>query len=277
MSAVEITTTGIVRDLPETEYHAHPALSSSGARKLLPPSCPAVFAWERDNPPEPKAVFDLGSAAHKLVLGAGLPIRVIDAKDWRTKAAQEQRDAARACDEIPLLTHEHETVRGMAAALGCHPVARQLFEDGTPEVSLFWRDGRSGVECRARADWFTTNALGEPVIVDYKTCASADPRAVARSVASYGYNVQQAWYVEGAVATGLAEDPGFLFVFQEKSPPYPVTVVALDREAVRVGTVRARRARSIYAECVASGEWPGYSDEVVRLSLPIWAQEGDAA
>lgn len=262
---------GVVEDMPEVEYHAHPALSSSGARKLLPPSCPAIFDHERHNPPEPKAVFDLGSAAHKLVLGAGQPIRVIDAPDWRTKAAQAERAAAREADEIPLLTHEHEQVKAMAAALGLHPVARQLFREGTAELSLFWRDDRSGVECRARFDWLTENAIGDAVVVDYKTCASADPRHIARSVASFGYHVQQAWYMDAARATGVADDPGFLFVCQEKSPPYVVTVASLDREAVEHGAHLARRARSIFAECEATGEWPIYSDDVVRVSVPSWA------
>ena len=267
------TSEAVQPDLPETEYHAHPALSSSGARKLLPPSCPAVFDYERRNPPPGKSVFDIGSAAHKLVLGAGMAIRVVDAKDWRTKAAQEQRDAAREAGEIPVLTHEYELVRGMADAIGLHPVAGQLFTEGTPELSIFWRDGRSGVDCRARLDWLTTNVLGEPVVVDYKTCASADPRAIARSVASYGYCVQERWYVEGAKAVGLADDPGFLFVFQEKTPPYLVSVIALDDNARRLGARLSRRARAIYAECVESDCWPGYSDQVEQVSLPAWAEE----
>ena len=31
----------LIPSMPEVEYHAHPALSSTGARKLLPPSTPA--------------------------------------------------------------------------------------------------------------------------------------------------------------------------------------------------------------------------------------------
>ena len=267
------TLDAIQYDLDEASYHAHSALSSSGARKLLPPSCPATFDWERRNPPASKPVFDLGSAAHKLVLGAGPDIRIVDASDWRTKAAKEARDEAYEDGHIPVLTHEYEQVRGMADALGSHPVAAQLFDNGKPEVSLFWRDDRSGVECRARLDWLTENILGEPCIVDYKTCASASPQTIARSIASYGYHQQASWYLDGAETTGVAEDPGFLFVFQEKTPPYPVSVIALDREAMRVGHARNRRARSVFAQCMATGEWPGHADEVVGVSLPVWAQE----
>ena len=52
----------VVENMPEAEYHAHPALSSTGARRLLPPSCPALFAYEREHPPQPKAAFEHGRA-----------------------------------------------------------------------------------------------------------------------------------------------------------------------------------------------------------------------
>ena len=101
---------GVLDDLPDPEYHAHPALSSSGARKLLPPSCPARFKWERDNPPPSRPALDIGSAAHKQVLGVGADIVVVEADDWKTKAAQETRKAAYAAVQIPLLRYEKQMV-----------------------------------------------------------------------------------------------------------------------------------------------------------------------
>ncbi len=71
-----------VYDIPEGAYFADPALSCSGAKLLLPPSCPALFRYRQDHP-EHKDVFDFGSAAHKMVLGAGPPIALVDAPDWR--------------------------------------------------------------------------------------------------------------------------------------------------------------------------------------------------
>src|SRR5215469_11135399 len=112
-----ITEPGIY-EIDEATYHGDPvpggSLSSSGARKLLPPSCPAKFAWERENPPEPTKALDLGTAAHSLVLGIGKPLAWIDAEDWRTKAAKEWRDAARAEGSVPLLLHEFNQVDAMA-------------------------------------------------------------------------------------------------------------------------------------------------------------------
>lgn len=264
----------VVEDLDEAEYHAHAALSVSGAKKLLAPSCPARFKWERDNPPAPKAVFDIGHAAHAAVLGVGADVVVVDAANWMTKAAKEARDQAYADGKTPLLAADAAAVEGMAAALRAHPKASALLDPdhGTPEVSLFWTDVASTVQRRARLDWLPATDGGRLTIVDYKTCASAEPGKVRKAVADFGYHMQHAWYVDGAHAVGLAEDVGFRFVFQEKTPPYLITVVELDAEAVRVGRARNDEALRVFAECTEWDTWPGYADDVQVLSLPPWAQ-----
>lgn len=257
----------------EAAYHAHPALSSSGARKLLPPSCPALFKWERDHGQAHRAVFDFGHAAHALALGVGAEIVTVDAEDWRTKAAKEARDAAYAEGKTPLLAAERAQVEGMAAALLEHPIASALFdpERGKPEQSLFWMDERHEVWRRARLDWLPDVVNDRIIITDYKTTACAEPRAVAKSMASYGYHAQAAWYVDAVHALGLAEHVGFVLLCQEKTPPYLVTVAEPDQVALRVGRALNDRALEVYADCLAHDYWPGYTDGVEVVSLPAWA------
>lgn len=256
-----------VYDLDEDEYHAHPALSSSGARALLPPSCPAIFHHERENGRPPKREFDLGHAAHKLVLGVGPELHVVGADNYRTNAVKQERDEAYARGAVPLIPEEFDTVQAMAAALRRHKRADDLFADGgVAEQSLFWRDPETGVPCRARPDWMTPQR-----IVDYKTTVSAEPGAVAKSASNYGYHIQQAFYTAGAAALDLVpEDVEFLFVFQSKTPPYLVTVVEWDQPALRIGYERMRLALEIFRDCSESGVWPGYSDDIETISLPSW-------
>jgi hypothetical protein len=263
-----------VDDLPDPEYHAHPAFSSTGAREILPPSCPALFLHRRDNPVT-KPVFDLGKAAHRLVLGVGAELVVIDAPDWRTKAAREARDEAIAAGQVPLLPDDHTVVERMAAALRAHPQAGPLLAlPGVPERSLFWTDPDTGVECRARTDLMLNPAPGRrDVILDYKTARSADPATFGRTVAEYGFHQQQAWYLDAARANGLVgDDAVFLFVVQEKTPPFLVSVIELDAVAARIGRERNARARAVYAECTQTGSWPGYAADVAVASLPRWAE-----
>lgn len=273
-----ITEPGVYDGLDVDVYHADPvpggSLSSSGAKKLLPPGCPARFRYERDNPPEPKPHFTLGHAAHKLVLGAGADIEVIDADSFRTKAAQQQRNDAHADGRIPLLTAEYDQVQEMAAAIRAHPIARHLFnpDAGKPEQSLFWIDERSGIWRRARVDWLPNRGDGRMLVPDYKTARTADPGQLPRDAYNFGYYQQAAWYLDGIEALGVADEAVFLFVFQEKDPPYLVTVAEFDPTALRIGRERNRQAIDIYAGCVASGEWPGYATDVQLLSLPGWAE-----
>lgn len=274
-----ITEPGIY-DLPAHVYHADPvpggSLSSSGARKLLRPSCPALFRHWLDFGQEPQPEFDLGHAAHREVLGVGEPIHVIDAGDYRTKDARAQRDAAHADGRVPILAHEYERVRAMAAALREHPIAGAIFQpdQGRPEQSIIWTDPRTGVWRRAMLDWLPHPAEGRRLIItDYKTCASAEPDAISRSLHHYGYYQQAAWYLDAVGAAGLAsrDDAAFVLVCQEKTPPYLVTVGQPDPEALAWGDRLNAKAIDTYATCRATGRWPGYAEDVISVSLPTWA------
>jgi hypothetical protein len=270
---------GVVDDLPDDQYHAQGALSSSGARTLLKPGGPAIYAWRRAHPEPHKSAYDLGHAAHLQVLGAGPKVVVVDAADWRTKAAKEQREAAYAEGAVPLLREQYWGVREMASALASHPLAGPLLnpDHGVAEQSLFWTDPATGVPCRARIDWRTQLADGRTVVVDYKTTHSAAPDALARAVAEYGYHTQGAFYLDGARTLGLADDDAvFLLIAQEKTPPYLASVRQLDAAAMRIGHADARRAREMWRDCTAAGTWPGYPVEVEFLSLPPWFENQHA-
>lgn len=268
-----------VYDIPEETYHRDPvpcgSLSSTGARKLLT-SCPAVFMHEQLNPPASSDDFDFGKAAHRLVLGVGPDIIVVDAKDWRTAAAKAKRKDAQEKGQVPILAADWRTVQDMAAALRQHPIASVVLspERGDAEQTLIWPDGQTGVWRRARLDFLPASTPGRMVVADYKTTRSAHPDAIQKSVAQYGYHQQHAWYVDGVRALGLATEVAMLFVFQEKTAPYLVTVVELASTAVRVGRDRNQRALEIYRDCVKSGQWPAYTDEIAYISLPAWAERG---
>lgn len=255
-----------VREILAEEYHRHPSLSSTGARRLMPPSCPALFKWEQDHPVD-KWEFDLGRAAHKIVLGddLGEDIKIVDAPDWRTKAAREARDDARCNKITPVLRKEYDQVLEMARVIGQHPLASRLLdpEGGKPEQSLFWVDEQTGVPCRCRIDWLRSQRRGRMIIVDYKTADSAERSKFARSAMNFGYHQQHAWYVDGVAAVGLDPDPAFLFIVQEREAPYLVNVIELEPEDVEIGRHLNRQALEIYADCIRTGRWPSYSENAV--------------
>lgn len=282
---VDLITRPGVYQMNADAYHADPvaggSLSRSGATKLLPPSCPALFRYDQDHAETASKVFDYGSAAHMLVLGAGPEIVIVEADNWRHKVDQEAAKDARAAGRIPLLPKEAEPMYAMAAALKAHPIAGPMFAPGTgrAEQSLIWPDQVTGVWCRSRLDWlpYADPSTGRLIIPEYKTAATASPTELPRPAHQYGYHIQAWWYEEAVRALGLSPAPQLAFVFQEKTPPYLVSVMCPTDTMRNLGGLLGRRAMATFAECMASGVWPGYSDEVEWLPLPGWveAQWGD--
>ena len=254
--------------ISDVDYHGdRTTLSSTGARKLL--ACPARFRWDRDNEQPTSKAFEFGKLAHRLVLGEGSPIQVVDAENWMTKAAKELRDIARGNGVTPVLRADYDQARSLRDSVMAHPIAAAIFADGIAERSGYWRDEPTDIGLKFRPDWLT-DFLGRPTCVDLKTTISADPDDFARSVAKYGYHAQAAWYLDGLAANGI-NDAAFLFVAVEKTPPYPVAVIELDDEALAEGRRLNRRAIDLYDRCTRADDWPAYGDLIHTMSLPMWA------
>lgn len=261
---------GFIDDMPDVEYHARPELSSTGARRIL--DSPARFRWEQVHRVESVA-FDVGHAAHAKILGKGprvIPIpdeHLTPSGNVSTKAAtglwlEEQR----AAGLVPIAPADARRVDAMAEAVLAHRGARTILEqpDARPEVSAFATDPETGVECRARFD------LLAAIAADVKTTrGSASAIGFGRESAQHGYPIQEAHYLDVAEwITG--ERLPMRFVVVEKAAPYLVAVHELDEVTRLVARDLAAKARRIYAECMATGEWPGYPDEVLTPYIPGW-------
>lgn len=271
VSLCKTAPTAGVYTMPEAEYFANPALSCSGAKLLLPPSCPAKYKFALTHPQPPRDVFDFGHAAHKLVLGEGAEIGIVIADDWRSKAARDQRDEYRAKGVTPMLHGDYQRAQAMADAVLTDPIAGPLFTNGKPEQSIKWTDERTGTPLRARVDWLP-DAGGEMTIVDLKTCRSADPNSISRAMVTYGYALQAAWYTTAIEAIHPLARVRFAFVFVEKQEPHLITVAMPDALALQLGREQMREAIDIYRKCQANDRWPSYADEAVVVSLPAWAE-----
>lgn len=267
-----------VYDIRHDDYHRDPvpggSLSNSEAKWLLEPGCPARFRWEKDHVRPPKREFDIGTAAHTLVLGTGPELVRVEADNWRTDRAKAAAAEARERGAVPLLPAEYAMVNDMAAALRRHPGARALFDPdrGEPERSLFWTDPATGVMRRSRLDHFPYPHHGRMLLADYKTCTSAAIEAVRKVLHNLGYHRQGATYLDGAQALGRAgADAQYLLVFQEKTAPYLVRIFYLNPMALAIARDLNARALELYAECAAADHWPGW-EETEPLGVPGWVE-----
>lgn len=273
-----------VYEIDEAAYHRDPvpdgSLSQSGAKTLLKEGGPALFAWQRDHPHVPTKEMELGTAAHKLVLGAGQELHEVKADNWTTKAAKQDRDDARKAGKLPLLTKELATVRAMAEALRQHEWAQRLLtQPGRPEMSAFWQHPDYKLWRRLRWDYMPEpDPRRRPVLADYKTTVNAGPKLFAKSIADFGYHQQADWYCDGYAAMfgdRIGDYPVMAFIVQEKEPPYRVAVYELHQDALRFGRQRNEEAMRIYRECTETGDWPGYEPGPQVIDLPYWAYRED--
>lgn len=260
--------------MPEDEYHRHPALSSTGARRIL--ESPARFRVMQLLPAEPKKEFDLGTAVHTAILGTGAPMVEIPDDVLASNGAASTKKAkgfieeARAAGKVPLKSGPFRMITGAVESVLAHAEARGWLEqEGPSEASLFARDPETGVHVRARFDRLSQ------IPVDVKTTSKelgASPGEFARAVARLGYDVQAEHYADvHEFAFGVRPEQ-FTFVVVELMPPFLVGVYQLSEAWRRMGRGKARRAREVFAECLSSGVWPGYPAEVQLLEPPRWAE-----
>lgn len=270
-----------IHDMPAAQYHADPcpdpSLSASVGALLVGRS--PLHAWAAhpklgNEPREDKDVFDLGTAAHHMVLRQDFwreQIAIVDADAWTTKAAREQRDDARASGLTPLLRKHYERLERMVAALEKHPQAGRAFRDGKPERSLFWKDEEAGIWMRCRPDWLP-NDTAAPV-PDYKTTTDARPETWDRRFClDHGGLLRAAHYEAGMRACGF-KVPALYYVVQEVTPPHAVTVrvVEPESEVMRIGRALLAKAKAMWAECLRKNEWPGYMPLIGTVAIPDWS------
>jgi hypothetical protein len=270
--SIVITKPGLYPNIPEDVYHADcvegGSLSVSGAKLLL--QAPAKFDWARRNGSRRSKSMDTGTRVHALVLGKGREhLAELPYDEYRTDEAKAARDAAIAAGKIPTKPREMAEAQAIADAVLAHPTTGGLFAEGDAEVSMFWRDPEFGIWLRGRADWMT-HFGGGPVIVDFKTTADGSPDEFGKSAWKYGYHRQDPHYREGwAAELGCDWDEiDFVFATVETEPPYLVATYRIKPEHAELGREQNRIARERFRDCMKSGRWPGYSEEIEDLELP---------
>jgi len=278
-----ITEEGIY-DIPEDEYHTDPVAAislSSSLGKLFIEATPkhVWMAHPRLNPnfePDLRQTFDLGHAAHALLLGDDRKFEIIAAPDYRTKDAQQKRDAARAAHKIPILEDQWHEANAMVRAARAQIIRLEedadAFSNGKPEQTLVWRETVNGndVWCRARLDWLHDKPGN--VYHDFKStgASAAADQWGKKSLFDLGFDFQDAFYCRGIRKLLGVENPHFRFVVQENYAPFCLAVHELAPMARAAAALKVEEAISYWAWCRAHNAWPGYSKRVHYIDAPPW-------
>jgi len=275
-----INTPGIYK-ISSEEYHADPAPEPSLSRSVIKDLIfrSAAHAWFNHprlnpnyKPEEGEKKFDIGDAGHSLLLEGIDSVAVIEADDWRTKDAKEQRENARKNGLTPLLRHQYDSALEMVLRAerqieNCKELGiTNLREEGKSELSYFWQE--DGIWLKIRPDWISKD---HKIILDYKTTSTnVNPEDIARFIVSMAYDIQDALYTRGVRAIdGI--DPKFIFMFQEIEEPYLCSFIGLPPDFMEMGKSKCDYGIFLWRECLSTNKWPGYPNRVCWVDRPEWA------
>lgn len=263
-----------IYQIPMAEYLGDPvvtpSLTASICNTLLQRSPaharmahPKLYAgFERED----DSRFELGSAAHALLLeGDGSAIEFIAANDWRTNAAKEARDAARASGKTPVLNKYEGTLREMvkvAKAAIEHSEFASLFDSGKPEQTVIAKEGDVWLRCRP--DWWSGD---RKILANYKTAETAEPGAFGRQIGRMSYDVTSEFYLRLCAPHGAEHH---IIIAQEIEAPFSCSIHALANSYRVIAEAKVERAIKLWSECMATGEWPAYSMALHYHEPPAW-------
>ena len=249
-------------------YHADTEHTSSSSLKEILRS-PAHYRARLADPPDSKAM-QIGSALHAAVLEPEALEAGFAVWDGPRRGRDYEAFLQANADKSVLNAEEMHKVTGMREAIFGYPLAdlRSLLARGTRELSIYWRDERTGVKCRARPDCFL-----DGVAFDLKKTQDARPGEFAKAVARYSYDFQGAFYLDGLRRFTGRESFTFVLIAVEEAPPHAVWLHELSPELLTSAQLDVRRALALHARCTESGGWPGYPQPYSELAaLPRWAR-----
>lgn len=247
---------GIVQET-DVEYHGGEGVSKSTLWKLETKSPFHARFQVQEHKPQ----FSFGHAAHTAILEPHL----LESKVLRGPAdrrGNKWTDAVNYAESIgaEVLTEKDYDLCMMIRDLADTVPELAILREGEymVETSAYVVDEETGILKKTRPDFYSVT---HRLMVDIKNMADASPEGWERDTGKYGYHMQDAFYRDTwQEATGMEVDAYFFICFEKCDPPL-VELYEIIPSAVGEGRARYRRSLNRYAECEASGNWPGYNSE----------------
>lgn len=279
----------------EAEYRADPcpiSLSYSTAKDLVC-SSPLHAWWYHPRlggkNKKPNKAMASGDDLDRMLFGGADRIAIIEADDYRTKKAQEARDAAFESGLTPVLARVHEAHLSLATLVREATLKATGYDLATcdHQVMVAWNGLNMvdesarllDVRCRTRMDAVTDDMRW---IFDLKDSSNADPDELPRAICDKGWNIQAAAELEALAALephtlGRARFADIVVEDGGDDKPSCVTVFEVQGSLLEHGRLRWERAKRRWAECLRDNDWPGYSSTIVTGECPPWEMAKEKA
>ena len=257
-------------EMTSAEYHSLPdSVSCSGLKKLLrsPAHYQAYLAQEFDEDDD-----NIGTATHCALLEPDRFAQEYVVYDGYKRGKEWTEFKEQNAGKVVLNKVDYDQVMGMCSALMNHkefPVWKAI-NSSRREMSVFWTDEETGVQCRVRLD-----SLSAPFAIwDLKTTSDARPDAFVRQVVRLDYDLQAAMYSE-AVRRFTGEHLPFIFIAVETAHPHGIWLHTAGQSMLDNGWIKFRKALHAYKTCTDNMRWPAYENAMSTLELPRYALIAD--
>lgn len=281
----------IIDSLSNFEYHARPDISNSqlDALEVGPWYWHAMHRAEGRPERKEKAGQMEGTLAHctilepdefddrYIVIPGDAPKKPTSAQRNAKKPSAETKDIidwwesfdrdangriAITLEQCDVAWRQHEHAMSM-------PDFRESILCGKPELSVFWSDPVTGINCRCRPDLAAYFDSGV-VLWDVKTYSTSDIHRFELQAARKSYHRQQAFYSDGW-ATETGSNPlAFVFLVVGMEYPWPIRAVQLPEIAEESGRMLYRRNLSSLIEAIAANNF-GFPQRIEIADWPRYA------
>ena len=171
---------------------------------------------------------------------------------------------------------EWQQSEAMKEAFNSSYVGHYLEDYGLAETSILWdHECENGfkIPCKGRLDYLVQQESKVDLIIDYKTCTDASPKAMWKAMKNYKYYFQEAHYVSGYREAWRGDRSArILFIFQEKTAPYDVGACMVDDETFYYALQEYRRQMELLSECFLDNNFPGRNSNIMRWSYDFGNQ-----
>jgi len=262
-----------IQHMLDVDYFSLDRVSQSSLKAFR--RSPQHYLHSKTAPFEPTAAMKLGSNFDAMIFDSSNfreRLSVYPSTfDRRTKESKAWI-AAQDPDRILMSEADQLELESMKRSLFDNKYAASLLSEGSAQVAVVadFQGINGTIGVKGKIDFvppFSTNCL-----VDLKTTADASPKVFGKKVFDLGYHIQAAFYLD-LYANFATRREAFVLLAVETSAPYLTVVYNLSAEAIELG-------RRIYTEdlnrmidCIQSGVWGGYSEEVVQIEVPVYLQK----
>jgi hypothetical protein len=265
----------IIENMSNSDYHSHPALSRSDILNLL--RSPMHYKYSKTVKKDHQTDAMLyGSAVHDAIL---LPhifendYSFEPELDKRTTEGKKQFEYWLGnCGNRVIIPKKFKMQDILAIKNAVYDAIGPILNNSKKEISLFYDlDVGMQLNCKIRPDILQVNET-EAIIYDIKTTDDASPEAFVKSIHSYQYHMQAAWYIGGVQSCYNDIPTRFIFIAVEKEAPYGVAMYELDDAWINYANSRIFKALSNYANSSRTERWESYP-RYTKLTAPKWMEE----